>query len=161
MPNGAGSHKDDLLVAVLSFWGSSKAEHVFRSNFVQYHFKARCGYVVTFINYHMPIVLNNGRNGIVFLVNQALIRRYVNDSSRLILSAADDADLRFWQKRAQSFLSLIKQLATVYKNERVCIALGDHSDSRYGFSKRCRRMQYSCVMFAHYFYGGVLIFPQA
>ncbi len=160
MPNGAGSHKDDLLVAVLSFWGSSKAEHIFRSNFVQHHFKARRRYVVAFINYHMSVVLNNGGDGIIFLVNQTLICRYINDSDRLFLSAADDADIRFRQKRAKSFLSLIKQLAAVHKNEHVCIALGDHSDCRHGFSKCCRRMQYSCIVFAHFFNGGLLIFPQ-
>ena len=100
MPDGAGSHKDDLLVAVLSLWGGSKAEHIFRSNFVQYHLKARRGYVVAFINHHMPLILNNGGDGIVFLVNQALICGYINDAGGIFLASTDDADFRFRQKRA-------------------------------------------------------------
>ena len=100
MTDGAGSHKDDLLVAVLSFRGGSKAEHISCSYFVQYHLKARRGYVVAFINYHMPVVLNNGRNSIIFLVYQALIRGYINDAGGLFLPATDDTNLNSRQKLA-------------------------------------------------------------
>ena len=89
MSNGAGSHKDDLLVAVLSFWRGSKAEHIFCSNFVQYHLKARRGYMVAFINDHMSVILNNGRNRIILLVYQALIRGYINNAGGIFLSATE------------------------------------------------------------------------
>jgi len=98
--DGTGSHKDNLLVAILSFRGSSKTKHISRSDSVQYHLKARCGDVVAFINDYMSIILNNGRNSIVFLVYQGLIRGYINDAGGFFLSTADDANLGFWQKRS-------------------------------------------------------------
>ena len=100
MPNGAGRHKDDFLVAVLSFRGCSEAEHIFCSNFVQHHLKARCGQVVAFINYYLSVILNNRRNRVVLLVYQTLICGYINDPGGLFLSSSDDADLGLRQKRA-------------------------------------------------------------
>ena len=51
--------------------------------------------MMTFIDDHMSVILNQGGNGIVFLVNQTLIGRDINNAGRLFLPTPYDTDLRF------------------------------------------------------------------
>src|SRR5690606_1298992 len=117
LPNRASDHKHDFLMTVLSVGCRSKAHHITSLDFIENHFVPGRGNMMTFVDDHLPVLINQIRNQAVLFINQALIGGDINFAARSFLPTANNSHLYATDKRTQSLLPLVKKLPTMSQNQ--------------------------------------------
>lgn len=143
---GSALHEDDGMMPILAGDGGLQSENETPPGAPGHLFEADSGQMMTFINDQMAV----SSDDIVDLAfsDQALDQRHIDDARRLALAAANPADVfRIdFEKGSQAFHPLIEQCATMDKDERVALTLGNQRGSDHRFTKRGCRGKHAVVM---------------